>query len=299
MNPTPVSTSDALSPQTWAVLMAMLLIDSFHLIFGRLLTNMMSPFVSALSVLTVATVEVGLFLAWRRTIDWRVFWRHRWFFLAIGVLVATSTVMNYTAVTLIDAGTASLLGRFATVVTLALSYFWLKESLSRQEMFGAMLCIAGAIVISFQPGDVFRTGSLLVIGALTCYSLHIAIVKRYGDNIDFGNFFLYRVATTAMFLAMFTLASGNAALPPSGRAWLILLLAGTVDVVISRLLYYWALRQMRLGIHTILLTMTPVLTILWSILFFDESPTLQGLLGGAIVMAGIVLVAVAQQRRAR
>ena len=299
MNQTTPSTSDALSPQTWAVLIAMLLIDSFHLIFGRMLTNLMSPFVSALFLMLVATVEVGAVLAWRRAIDWRVFWHNRWFFLAIGGLVAGSTVMNYTAVTLIDPGTASILGRFATVVTLALSYFWLKESLSRQELLGAALCVVGAVTITFQPGDLFRTGSLLVIGALSFYSLHIAIVKRYGDNLDFGNFFLYRVATTAAFLALFTLTSGNAALPPSGQAWLVVLIAAKIDVVISRLLYYWALRQMRLGIHTILLTMTPVLTIIWSILFFEESPTLQGLIGGAIVMAGILLVAIAQQRRAR
>lgn len=299
MNQTTTSTSDTLSPQTWAVLIAMLMIDSFHLIFGRLLTNYMSPFVSALFLMLVATIEVGAVLAWRRAIDWRVFWQHRWFFLAIGGLVAGSTVMNYTAVTLIDPGTASILGRFATVVTLALSYFWLKESLSRQELIGAALCVVGAVTITFQPGDLFRTGSLLVIGALSFYSLHIAIVKRYGDNMDFGNFFLYRVATTAAFLVIFTLLSGNAALPPSRQAWLIVLIAATVDVVVSRVLYYWALRQMRLGIHTILLTMTPVLTIIWSRLFFAESPTPQGLIGGAIVMAGILLVAVAQQRRAR
>lgn len=294
-----VTPTNAISQQTWAVLAAMLLIDSFHLIFGRMLSAYMSPFVSSFYVLTFAAVEITVFLAIRRAINWQVLRQHLWFFLTIGVLVAAATVFSYTAVSLIDAGTASLLGRVSTVITLALSYFWLRESLSRQEMMGALLCIVGAFTISFQPGAVFRLGSLLVLAGVTCYSLHIAVVKRYGDNIEFSNFFLYRVATTAVFLAIFMGISGNTALPPSLPIFFLLLLVGTVDVVVSRILYYWALRQMRLGIHTIVLTLTPVLTILWSVLFFGERPSLQGLLGGLLVLVGIIVVAIAQQRGRR
>lgn len=291
-----ISPQTSFSQQTWAVLAAMLLIDSFHLIFGRLLAAYLSPFVSSFFVLAVATVEIALFLGLRRAINWQVLRQHLWFFLTIGFLVAAATVFSYTAVSLIDAGTASLLGRVSTVITLALSYFWLRESLTRQELLGAALCIIGAFTISFQPGEVFRLGSLFVLAGVTCYSLHIAVVKRYGDNIEFANFFLYRVGTTAVFLAIFMFASGKATLPPSLSVFLLLLLVGTVDVVISRILYYWALRQMRLGIHTIVLTMTPVLTILWSVLLFGERPSLQGLIGGALVLLGIVIVAIAQQR---
>ena len=66
--------------------------------------------------------------------------------------------------------------------------------------------------------------------------------------------------------------------------------AGTVDVVVSRMLYYQALRRMRLGLHAIMLTVSPVVTILWSLLLFDEAPTTQALLGGLIVITGIITV---------
>ena len=95
------------------------------------------------------------------------------------------------------------------------------------------------------------------------------------------------------------IGSGNAGVPPTTRDLLVLLLTGTLDVVISRTIYYWALRQMRLGIHTIVLTAAPVLTVLWSVLFFGESPTRQGLIGGTVVMLGIIIVALAQQKRSK
>lgn len=289
------SLQDDLSSKTVAVLAAMLLIDSLHLIFGRMLRDM-SPYISGFYVLFFATVEITLFLAIRRQIKWYVLRDNLWFFLAIGASVAIATVFSYASVTVIDAGTASLLGRSSTVITLALSYFWLREKLTGRELLGATLCVIGAIIIGFQPGNIFRLGSLYVMGAVIFYSLHIAIVKKYGDDIDFGNFFLFRVGLTALFLGIFMFGSGNAGLPPTQRDFLVLLVAGTVDVVISRTLYYWALRQMRLGIHTIILTAAPVLTIIWSVLLFDESPTVQGAIGGAIVIAGIIVVALAQQR---
>ncbi|MFQ5398944.1 MAG: EamA family transporter [Anaerolineae bacterium] len=77
---------------------------------------------------------------------------------------------------------------------------------------------------------------------------------------------------------------------PDRQTWPLLLLTGTVDVVISRALYYLALRRLRLSFHAILLTLTPAITVLWSWLLFGVWPTVQGLLGGAAVIAGVGIV---------
>ena len=277
----------------------MVAIDSFHLIFARSLATFMSPYTSAFYVLGLATVMLGIFFASQGKLKLVVLKTHFWFFISIGFLIAAATVCSYTAVSLIDAGTASLLSRISTLVTLALSYFWLKERLSQQELIGAVLCILGAFTISFQGGDVMRSGTFFVLASVVLYALHIAIVKRYGEGIDFENFFFFRVLVTSLFLAVFMSSSAHLSLPPNSLSWLILLTAAVVDVIISRLLYYWALRRMRLGIHTLWLTLTPVLTILWSILFFKESPTWQGLAGGVLVLIGILIVGRAQQLKTK
>lgn len=277
----------------------MIVIDSFHLIFARSLAPLMSPYASAFYVLGLATLMLGAFFGSRKKLRLEVFREHLWFFLGIGFLIGAATVCSYTAVSLIDAGTASLLSRISTLVTLALSYFWLKEQLSRQELLGALLCILGAFTISFQGGNVMRIGSLFVLASVIFYSFHIAIVKRYGEKMDFENFFFFRVLSTSAFLALFMTISGHSSLPPSPFSWLLLVITGLVDVIISRLLYYWALRRMRLGIHTLMLTLTPVLTILWSILLFRESPSWQGVLGGVLVLLGVLVVGRAQQVRAK
>lgn len=283
------------SRQTSAALLAMLLIDSFHLIFARALAPLMSPYSSSFYVLAIASLQIAGYLSLKRLINWNILKQHFWFFLSISFLIAAATVCSYTAVSLIDAGTASLLGRISTLITLALSYFWLKEKLSEQELMGAVLCILGAFTISFQGGDIMRLGSVFVLASVIFYALHIAIVKRYGEAIEFHNFFFFRVLMSTVFLGVFMAISKNSSLPPSAATWLILVVTATVDVLISRLLYYWALRQMRLGIHTLVLTLTPVLTIIWSILFFNESPSWQGLAGGVLVLVGIFIVGLAKR----
>ena len=78
--------------------------------------------------------------------------------------------------------------------------------------------------------------------------------------------------------------------------WLVLLLVATVDVVASRVLYYLALRRLQMSHHAILLTLSPVIAVLWSWLLFSEVPTWQGFLGGTAVLLGVAIVT-RQQRK--
>ena len=269
----------------------LLLVDSLHFVFARLLHPYLPGGTSAMYVLGFAAVEVTVFLGIRGRIRAAVFRQHAWFFLTIGFLVATATTLNYIAVGFVDPGTASLLAQMSTVFALGFGLFWLREKLSPIELLGAMVALAGVFIISFQPTEgLFRLGSFMVLGSAFLYALHTAVVKRYGGEMDFSNFFLFRVACTAAFLLLFTTVRGQLMLPPEPASWFFLILAGTVDVVISRVLYYLALRRFRLSYHTILLTLSPVITILWSLALFQERPEIQGLLGGAAVILGVLIV---------
>lgn len=273
---------------------ALLLVDSLHYVFARLLVPYLPVSVSALYVLGVGMVETAVFLGLQGKINLAVWRRHLWFFLVVGLLVATATTLSYTAVTYIDPGTASMLAQMSTVFALGFGLFWLRERLSRMELVGALLAIAGVFIISFQPGDYLRLGTLFVLASTFAYALHAAVVKRYGGEIEFANFFLFRVASTTGFLLLFAVGRGELQWP-GWPAWGYLLLAGTVDVVISRVLYYLALRRLQISIHAILLTLSPVITILWSWLLFSSWPSWQGIGGGMAVIVGVILVTLSKR----
>lgn len=281
------------------LLLLLLLVDSLHFVFARLLRPFLPSGTAALYVLAVGTLEVGVYLWITRQISWQLLRQKWWFFLTIGFLVAFSTSMNYLAVAYIDPGTAALLGQTTVIFALLFGLYWLREKLSVFEILGALVAIIGTFIISFQPGDFGQFGSLLVLLGASMYALHAAVVKRYGGEMDFANFFFFRLLMTTMFLSLFAVGRGQFTWVNDGRVWPLLLLVGSVDVVISRLLYYLALRRLNLTIHAILLTLSPVITIGWSLILFDERPSWQGLLGGVAVIVGVVIVTVVRNRKQR
>ena len=276
-----------------AIMIVLLLVDSLHFVFARLLLPYLPPTVSSFYYMTVATIEIAVFAAVRGKIKWQIFRENARFFLIIGFLVATATAMSFASVAYVDPGTASLIARMNTIFALGFSIFWLKERLIRGEQIGAVVAVIGVFIISFQPGapgGLLRLGTALVLGANFVYALHAAIVKRYGEEIEFTNFFLFRMATSILFLLIFATARGEMVWPRGAQVWWILLLAGTLNVTVSRTLYYLALRRFKLSVHTILLTLSPVVTILWSLALFGTRPSRQGLVGGLIVIVGVILV---------
>ncbi len=265
--------------------------DSVHFVFARLLLPHISPYVSVFYIMAIGVLQVGLYGWISGRIHFRTLFKKLWFFLSIGALIGVSTIINYEAVAFIDAGTASLLAKAAILMSLGLGIFWLRERLTILQGCGAILSLAGVLVITFQPGDYIRLGSLLILVSAFMYALHTAIVKRYGEEMDFVEFFFFRILATCCL--MFCVALGKQALIwPTKTAWLFIILTGTVDVVISRALYYLVLRRMQMSIHTIVLTLSPLAAVLWAFMLFDTVPTAQQLIGGLGVLIGVFMVTI-------
>jgi len=283
---------------TFLLVPALLIVDSLHFVFARLLLPHISPGVSVMYVMGIATVEVALFGLTQRSLHLRTFRQHGWFFLSIGFLVATSTNINYEAVAFIDPGTASLLSQTSILFGLCFGLFWLQEKLSSAQIGGALTAVTGVLLITFQPGDYLRLGSLMILCSAFMYALHAALTKRYGGQIEFVNFFFFRLFCTTAFSFLFTLGR-RALVWPESTVWPWLALVGSVDIVISRALYYVVLRRLKISILSIVLTLSPVAAISWSWLLFGTWPTLQQLLGGAAVIGGTFLVMFNQGTRAK
>ena len=123
------------------------------------------------------------------------------------------------------------------------------------------------------------------------YALHTAIVKRYGEDMDFVEFFFFRILSTA--IVLFFIAIGRRALSwPGVTAWGLIIMTATIDVVISRALYYLVLRQMQISVLAIVLTLSPVAAVLWAFILFDTVPTVQQLIGGVGVILGVFIVTI-------
>ena len=75
----------------------------------------------------------------------------------------------------------------------------------------------------------------------------------------------------------------------------MLIVAGIVDVAVSRGLYYVALRRFPMSIHAIVLTLSPAATILWSFFLFSTLPGPAQVLGGVLVLFGVMIAMLNQE----
>jgi drug/metabolite transporter (DMT)-like permease len=278
------------------LILALLIVDSLHFIFARLLHPLAPPTVSVLFVLLIATVEVGVFGLISRQIKISELKGKLWFFIALGILIAGSTTINYEAVEFIDPGVASMLAQTGTVWAVLFGLLWLREELSRMQVLGTLLAMVGVFIVNYQSGDYVQFGSLLVILSAALYALHAALTKKFSEDIDLTTFFFFRLAFSTLAIFVFSALGGSLAWPAKA-AWPYILLAGTIDVAVSRWLYYTALRRLKLTVHTIILTMSPVMAILWSFILFDSHLSPQQIIGGLIVLGGVLIVGLGRNRQ--
>ncbi len=284
-----------LSTNSPALIFGLILIDSLHFIFARLMLPYLPPVMTAFLALTVAAIEMGIVVQVKKGISPAFFKRHWKFFVAIGALVAVASNLSYMAVVFVEPGTAALLGQTTVLFGVLLGLLWLKEKLTLLQLGGSAVALAGVAAISFQPGDYFRVGSLVVLAASFIYAIHAAVVKRYRIDMDFYEFFLFRAALTALFLFFLAVGQNKLVMPtPQGLLWVTMV--GTIEIFLGRSLYYVVLNRVKMSMHAILLTLSPMMTMIWALLLFGSAPTRTEIIGGAAVIAGITLVAVKRLR---
>ena len=83
---------------TALIVVILLVLDSLHLVFGRLLLPYMPPTTSSFYVLVIGTIEVAIVLKLWGQIQLDVLRGRLWFFLSMGFLVGTSTVLSFMSV---------------------------------------------------------------------------------------------------------------------------------------------------------------------------------------------------------
>jgi drug/metabolite transporter (DMT)-like permease len=268
----------------------LLTMDGLHFVFANLARKSgLDPRLSTTLIMGIAALIVGSYGLATRQLNLAELRRNTPFLALIGLLVAISTQIGYFAVGYVDPGAAALLSQMVTVWSIVFGVLWLRERFRRAQGAGALLALCGAAIIALQPGDYFRIGSLMLVFSTFSYALHAAVVKRKGGGMNFVNFFFGRLLFTTLWLFLAGSVQG-ALYVPDLRSLGVVTLIGIVDVVISRSLYYLLLRRINVSALAVTLTLSPVVAAVWSFLIDGTQPSLQQLIGGAVVLLGVFVV---------
>ena len=194
-----------------------------------------------------------------------------------------------------------------------LEWLWLGTTLSWREIGCGFLVLAG-VVVALAPGRHLETSNHLGAGmmfgfaAAVCQALGavlsrkaFAVAQSAGENIDGITAAYQRILGGVLLTALllWIIKARNAPLPGSARerwrkAWPWVLLNGLSGPALGVSCYQWALKVAPTGIVLPIVAMTPIVIIPFSRYVEGERATIRSLVGGAIAVAGAVLLALAR-----
>lgn len=238
----------------------------------------------------VASLALGLYLAWvRPVLPGRADLPR---LLAAGGLgIAAYNLLLNTGSRVVDAGTASFVVNTAPVFTALLGAALLGERLRPIGWFGIGLSFAGVGLIAIGRGEMgFGAGALLVLAAALCQAAQFVLQKpllaRCGA-LPVTACLLW--VGTAMLLPFLPGALGTASVAPTHALGAVIFL-GLGPAALAYVAWSFALSRLPVSRAASFLYLVPPIATALAWAWLDEKPGLGALVGGAVALAGVVLV---------
>ena len=240
--------------------------------------------------------------------------KDEWLFIGLGLCgFAFCGFFENCAVYYMDAANMSVLDTLAPIVTAAMVMVATRKNLlTRPFVIGALIAFAGAILTCL---DGIRNLSIQPVGAFAAF-LGFASWGLYSIFLDKLNdkgypqlmilrrgffwalpFMLFRICLNAKGIDVgFTgLAAVNLDWAANGvrfaksMTWVNIVFLAVVSSALTFLLWGWACKAVGTVKANLALYLSPVFGVLFAALFLGEKPTPAMLIGGAVILAGVII----------
>jgi len=264
-----------------------------NMVLGRWLRDDIGPLTLAAARFLIASLFFAALLR-RRPAEERRLGRDRWLLLGMalsGVAVFTPTL--YLGLRFTTAVNATLINGFGPLITGLLAAVLIREPMSTRQLTGAIVGLAGVIVLisggslAFWQAVRGNVGDLIVLGAVALWGLYSVLghqVMRHRSALS--------ATALSVFLGLLPLLLAAAwevrTFPVSAHSQLILavLYIGIAPAVIGFLSWNAGIRRLGASGAMVFYNMLPLYGALLGYLFLGESIGSAHLLGGALIIGG-------------
>ncbi|HVK80366.1 MAG TPA: DMT family transporter [Verrucomicrobiae bacterium] len=177
----------------------------------------------------------------------------------------------------------------------------LKENVTPLRWAGVAVAFVGTASMNFDPA-VFAQGWALVcvVCAACCYAFGTVLVRRMGGGVDAWSMQAWLALATmpTMTLASLTLESGQieAARNASWLAWACVIFGAVISGVVANAFMFRLVQRYEVSRTTPYLLTTPVISLALAGFALGNAITPQIMLGAALTIGGVALVALAERR---
>jgi RarD protein len=210
--------------------------------------------------------------------------------LVSGAFVGFNWILLFESYRYTTVSTATLCYYMATILVVIVSPFFLRERLTLRKLVCVVVALGGMLGVSGgldggMPGPEEGRGILCGLGAAVFYAGVMLLNKQLRD-IDAYDRAIVQLAAAALVLLPYSLLTegADALRGMNGGTVLLLLLLGVVHTGLAYFLYFGAMGQLPAQTVAILSYLDPTVAILLSTLVLQESISLFGMIGAALVL---------------
>jgi drug/metabolite transporter (DMT)-like permease len=208
-----------------------------------------------------------------------------------------ASLLDFLGLQYVPAGLGRLIMFLYPTLVVILSALFLARRPTPRELSALAMTYAGiALVLSRQLGaqpdnGLFLLGAALVFGSAMCYAVYLVTGSQLVQRVGSMRFTAYTMmVSTAPALVQFALLESPGALRLPGAVWLYAILLATVCTVLPVFLVAEALKRIGANHFALIGGLGPVTTVIADFGLLGGALTPLQLLGGALVVAGVLLV---------
>jgi drug/metabolite transporter (DMT)-like permease len=219
------------------------------------------------------------------------------------VLFAADYGLIYWGEQFLDSGMTSILFALLPLVTMGFAHLYVPgDRITGRKLAGTVLAFAGVVALFGDRVRLDPTGlgpMLAIVGSTICAAAAGVASKRHGDNLHPAALNAPAMLIGAAVLGVVSIAAGDGLLLPQDAAtWGAVMYLAIAGSVVTFLVYFTLLKTWTVTSLSFISVFTPAIALFLGFVFLDERPTLFTWAGATLILGGVALALMPENRRA-
>ena len=203
--------------------------------------------------------------------------------------------LTFTGLSMIDASLGGIIVQLEVPFSVLLAVIFFRERPGLLRIIGMTISFIGVVLIAGRPGlSSHLEGILLTASGALVWAVGQILYKRISSQINglTGIAWIGVIAAPQMLIGSMIFETGqvDALLNASWVGWTSVIYLGLIMTVVGYGIWFTVLSRNPVSHVMPVLLMLPVFTVLFSVILLGERPSLEVLLGGVTILAGVSLI---------
>ncbi len=240
-------------------------------------------------------------------------WQTRLLLALSGLFLAFHFASWITSLEYTSVASSVVLVTTAPLWVALLSPLFLKEKITRWILTGLAVSLLGSVVVGISSSCALQAGrlscadlqnsfharslignGLALLGAFLSAG-YLMVGRKVREHISLSSYIFAVYGVSALVLILLVAITGQRVSGYSGETYLWLIALALIPQIVGHSSFNWALKYLSAAYVSIALLGEPIGTVILTMIFLRESPSILELVGGVLILVGIIVATRSQK----